>query len=111
MQADVSRCLKCSSTRLARSVRPLFFADLSIAECYGAKGVKDTYRQVMRSWGKNLDFMCEWVVCLNQKIWQHHDTNNYILAKVYDELWRKADDYCRNHFKGEELSKYYAYID
>jgi len=88
-----------------------FFADLSIAECYGVKGVKDTYRQVMRSWGKNLDFMCEWVVCLNQKIWQHHDTNNYILAKVYDELWRKADDYCRNHFKGEELSKYYAYID
>ena len=30
-----------------------FFSDLSIAECYGVKGVKDTYRQVMRS-------NCDW---------------------------------------------------
>lgn len=88
-----------------------FYGDLSIAEVYGARGVKETYRQVMHSWGNNLEFMCEWVVALNQKIWQHHDTNNDKLAKVYNELWRKADDYCRKHFKGEELSKYYAYID
>jgi hypothetical protein len=64
----------------------------------------------MRSWGSNLEFMCEWVVALNQKIWQHYDTNNE-LAKVYEELWMSADDYCRKHFKGEELSEYYAYID
>jgi hypothetical protein len=88
-----------------------FYADLSIAEVYGAKSVKDTYRQVMRSWGNNLEFMCEWVVALNQKIWQHYDTQDETLARVYDELWRKADDYCRKHFKGEELSEYYAYID
>lgn len=88
-----------------------FFSDLSIAEVYGVKSVKDTYKQVMRSWGNNLEFMCEWVVALNQKIWQHYDTQNETLARVYDELWRKADEYCRNHFKGEELSEYYAYID
>ena len=88
-----------------------FFSDLSIAEVYDVKSIKDTYKQVMRSWGNNLEYMCEWVIALNQKIWQHHDTNNDNLAKVYDELWRKADDYCQNHFKGEELSEYYAYID
>lgn len=87
-----------------------FFADLSIAECYGAKGVKDTYRRVMKEWGNNLEFMCEWVVCLNQKIWQHYEKNEP-LARVYDELWRKADNYCREHFKGDDLSQYYAYID
>ena len=86
------------------------FADLSIAECYGIKSVKDTYKQVMRSWGNNLEFMCEWVVALNQKIWQHYEKNEE-LAKVYDELWRKADDYCQEHFKGDDLSIYYAYID
>lgn len=88
-----------------------FFSDLSIAECYGVRAVADTYRRVMRSWGNNLEYMCEWVICLNQKIWQHHDTNNDNIAKVYDELWRRADAHCRNYFKGEELSKYYAYID
>ncbi len=87
-----------------------FFADLSIAECYGVSGVKDTYRRVMRSWGNNLEFMCEWVISLNQKIWQHYN-NNRELAKVYDELWRKADEWCINNFKGEDLQRYYEYID
>lgn len=86
------------------------FADLSIAECYGVSGVKDTYKNVMRSWGNNLEFMCEWVIALNQKIWQHYN-NNRELAKVYDELWRKADEWCINHFKGEDLQRYYEYID
>ena len=86
------------------------FADLSIAECYGVSGIKDTYKNVMRSWGNNLEFMCEWVIALNQKIWQHYN-NNRELAKVYDELWRKADEWCINHFKGEDLQRYYEYID
>lgn len=87
-----------------------FFADLSIAECYGVSGIKDTYKNVMRSWGNNLEFMCEWVIALNQKIWQHYN-NNRELAKVYDELWRKADEWCINHFKGKDLQRYYEYID
>lgn len=87
-----------------------FFSDLSIAECYGINAVKETYRDVMNSWGDDLEFMCEWVISLNQKIWQHYNENRG-LAKIYDDLWRKADNYCREHFKGEELDKYYAYID
>ena len=87
-----------------------FFSDLSIAECYGINAVKETYRDVMNSWGDDLEFMCEWVISLNQKIWQHYNENRE-LAKVYDDLWRKADNYCREHFKGEELEKYYDYID
>ena len=87
-----------------------FFSDLSIAECYGINAVKETYRDVMNSWGDDLEFMCEWVMSLNQKIWQHYNENRG-LAKIYDDLWRKADNYCREHFKGEELDKYYAYID
>lgn len=86
------------------------FSDLSIAECYGIDSVKKTYKEVMRSWGNNLEFMCEWVIALNQKIWQHYN-NNRELASVYDELWRKADEWCINHFKGEDLQRYYEYID
>lgn len=87
-----------------------FFSDLSIAEWYGINAVKETYRDVMASWGDNLEFMCEWVLSLNHKIWQHYKQNKE-LAKVYDDLWRKADDYCCNHFKGEDLEKYYSYMD
>lgn len=88
-----------------------FYSDLSIAEYYGEGAVRETYRNVMKHWKSDIDYMCEWVIALNQKIWQHHDTNNIELAKVYDELWRKADNYCQKHFKGDDLSKYYSYID
>ena len=87
-----------------------FFADLSIAEWYGTNAVDDTYNRVMKSWGDDLEFMCEWVIALNQKIWQHHQSNPE-LGKLYDELWRKADEYCMNHFKGDDLTAYLKYVD
>jgi hypothetical protein len=54
--------------------------------------------------------MCEWVIALNQKIWQHNDSNPSI-GKVYDMLWREADEYCMNHFKGDDLIAYLKYVD
>ena len=88
-----------------------FYSDLSIAEYVdGANGVKDTYKRVVSHWKDDVEYMSEFVIALNQKIWQHYN-KNYTLAKVYDELWRKCDDFCREHFKGEELSYYYSYID
>lgn len=106
----MEQCFEHFLQSVGKERKTTFFSDLSIAECYGINAVKETYRDVMRSWGDDLDFMCEWVICLNQKIWQHYDKQRE-LAKVYDDLWRKADDYCREHFKGEDLRKYYDYID
>jgi hypothetical protein len=87
-----------------------FFSDLSIAECYGEDAVIETYNNVMREWKDDITFMCEWVISLNQKIWQHHESNPE-LGKLYDSLWRKVDEYCCEHFKGEELRQYYEYTD
>lgn len=87
-----------------------FFSDLSIAEFYGAAAVMDTYRNVMKSWKTDINYMSEWVIALNQKIWQHYE-NNPELGKLYDSLWRKADEYCCEYFTGEELRQYYEYTD
>ena len=109
----VSRCQAMFEGFLAsvgKECKTTFYSDLSIAEHYGAKAVVDTYRRVMAEWGDDLEYMCEWVVALNQKIWQHYEQNEP-LTRIYDELWRKADNYCREHFKGADLVKYYRYID
>ena len=106
----MEQCFENFLQSVGKERKTTFFSDLSIAECYGINAVKETYRDVMNSWGDDLEFMCEWVISLNQKIWQHYNENRE-LAKVYDDLWRKADNYCREHFKGEELEKYYDYID
>jgi hypothetical protein len=96
---------------VGKTRKTTFFSDLSLVEVYGVDAVKDTYSRVMNEWGNNLEFMCEWVISLNQKIWQHHEYGQKELVEVYDKLWRKCDDLCREHFEGEELRYYYDYID
>lgn len=87
-----------------------FMLDFSIADAFGIKAVYNTYNRAFAEWKTNVTYMAEFVVVLNHKIWEHYQTNP-ALGKVYDDLWRKADNYCREHFKGEELSYYYNFID
>ena len=87
-----------------------FYSDLSIAEWCGTNAVEDTYNRVMKEWGDNLEFMCEWVIALNQKIWQHFHSDKEI-AFFYEKLWRQADEYCMNHFEADDLTAYLDYVD
>ena len=103
-------CFEQFLESVGKTRKTTLFSDLSIAECFGVSEVADTYKRVMEGWGNNLEFMCEWVIALNQKIWQHYNTNPG-LAQKYDELWRKADDHCKTFFKGERLTAYLNYVD
>lgn len=103
-------CFEQFLQSVGKERKTTFYSDLSIAECFGVEGVCDTYERVMESWGDDLEYMCEWVIALNQKIWQHNETNAGV-AKVYDKLWKQADEYCMNHFKGDDLTAYLRYVD
>lgn len=87
-----------------------FFSDLSIAECFGVKAIIQTYNKAIRDWGNNIVYITEFTMCLNHKIWQLHEVDEPI-AKLYDELWRKACDYVVNHFKGKDLVYFYKVTD
>lgn len=73
-------------------------------------GVKDTYKRAFDEWKGNYKFFTELVIVLNHKIWQHYESNRK-LAALYDRLWREADEYAMNNFKGEELDYYYRITD
>lgn len=94
------------------SYKPIttFYSDLSIAECFGHKAIKDTYKKVLKSWGKNIQYITEFVMCLNYKIWQLKDLDDET-ALLYEDLWWESKSYVEKHFKGEELSYYYKTID
>jgi len=88
-----------------------FFSDLSIAEWYGADSIRDTYKNVIGSWVKNVVYFTEFVMCLNWKIWEWNARGNDELALVYDELWRKADELACNTYKDEDADYYYRTTD
>lgn len=87
-----------------------FWADLTIAEVYGEEAVRETFERVTRDWGSNYKYYTEFVLCLNHKIWRHYERNES-LARVYDTLWRRGDDYARDHYTGEAIEYYWRVTD
>ena len=81
-----------------------FYEDFSIADQIGLAAVKDTYKRGLKS----AQFMgykelTEFVMVLNWKIWEHYETNTQ-LARLYNDLWEKADLYATENLKGEEFA-------
>ena len=87
------------------------FSDFSIAEPFGVKAIKDTYKDLRKNFKGNYKYETELVMALNWKIWEHWDAGNEPLARVYNDLWIEAADYAQENLKGEELSYYYRTTD
>lgn len=58
----------------------------------------------------NVEYVTELVMVLNHKIWHHYKTN-IELAKVYNELYDEANDWCWDNLKGEDLDYFYKTTD
>lgn len=90
-----------------------FFMDFSIADIYGVNAVKDTYRRAFQEWKSDYKMLTALVVTLNHKIWQHYEATprREDLVRLYDNLWRQAEDYALTNLKGDELQYYYNITD
>lgn len=82
-----------------------FWQDFSIAEWYGEKAIRDTYKRAFNEWKTNAEYITELVLILNWKIWQLADINEPV-AKIYEELWMELDRWCLDNLKGDDL-KYF----
>ena len=89
--------------------RTTFYADLYIAEYYGEANVKDTYNRVMKEWLDNIEYITEFVLCLNWKCWEHHDRDNHGLAVLYHDLYYKAVDEVMEYYKNDQKALLYYY--
>lgn len=108
-----------------------FYADLSIAEWTdGLKGVRNTYKNVMKSWKGNIKYLTEFVMCLNHKSWEfandgymkrqtklpsvYTEEQRQAWVELYKELYYQAyDTDIPKMFKGKEddLSYFYSTLD
>ena len=87
-----------------------FFEDFSIADNFGVNAIKDTYKRAFAEWKDNYKYLTELVMVLNWKSWQHYHKNDEY-AKLYVELYEKADAYACENLKGDELAYYYKTTD
>ena len=87
-----------------------FWDDFTIAETFGVAAVKDTYKRAFNEWKSNVVYLTELVMVLNWKIWYHYQ-NDDAMAKVYDALWREADEYAMDNLKDEDLAYFIRTTD
>lgn len=88
-----------------------FWMDFTIADAFGVNAIKDTFNRAFKEWKGDYQMLTALVVTLNHKIWQHYEHHNDDLAKLYDSLWRQAEDYALTNLKGDELQYYYDVTD
>ena len=87
-----------------------FWNDFSIAEVWGIEAVRDTFNRAFSEWKSNYKYLTELVMVLNHKIWQWYETNED-LARLYNAIWEKADNYGCENLKDEELEYFYQTLD
>lgn len=79
-----------------------FYADLSMAECYGKDEVKDTYRRVMKSWIDDVEYITEFILCLNHKAWEWYGRKNREMSELYSTLYEEGRDKFYEKYEGDE---------
>lgn len=92
-----------------------FYEDFSIADKFGIDAIKDTYNRAFNEWKSDYKYLTELVMVLNWKIAEHYkeggtDKDNEI-AKLYNDLYLKADEYAVDNLKDEQLKYFYNTTD
>ena len=91
-------------------VKTSFYGDFTIAEAFGEKSIRDTYKRCFESWKDDYEYLTELYLVLGNKMWELYGVNES-LAKVYDELWSNLGCWCDDNFTNDELEYFYKTID
>ena len=80
-----------------------FWQDFTIADKFGIKAIKDTYKRAFNEWKDNYIYLTELVLVLNWKIWDWYEKDEEV-ARVYNDLWEKTDRYALDNLQENELN-------
>ena len=87
-----------------------FMQDFKIADRFGEGAIKDTFNRCMKEWKDNVEYFASFVLTLNHQIWNWYERDEKI-GRLYNDLWRKADAFGADHFKGEDAKYYFTFLD
>lgn len=92
-----------------------FWQDFSIADTYGLQAIQDTFNRAFEAWKDNYKYLTELVLVLNHKIFHHYvkdgTEEQNETASLYNELWRKANDYALDNLQDEQADYFYQLTD
>lgn len=96
---------------MMNEMKTTFWNDFSIADKFGIDAIKDTAKRAFDEWKDNVEYITEFIIVLNWKIWAHWENGNLEVSKVYDELWRQYHQWAVENLKGKDLEYYVRTTD
>ena len=87
-----------------------FWMDFSIADHFGTRAIKDTYRRASEEWKHDAVYMTELVLVLNWKCWPWHQKNS-VFCSLYSDLYYKARDLAMDTLTGDDLQYFFRTTD
>lgn len=113
--ATSEKCMEMNLAEISgRERKTTFMSDLSIGEWAGGwHGVFETTENAVRSWRDNVEYMAEFVLCLNWKSWEHHGRGNANWSRFYTLLFEGVRDLMYDYYEGndEKTSYLWEYLD
>lgn len=86
-----------------------FFADLSIAERFGADAIRQTFDKVEKNWLGNVEYFTEFILALNHKAWEWDARCDEAYSKLYAELYYEADERFNANYEHDEAALEYYF--
>ena len=84
-----------------------FWEDFSIAERFGIKAIKDTFRRAVKEWEDDPTYMAEVAIVTNTKCWMWYQQGKEALSRLYSDLYYKVRDIVYDDNK-ERPKDYYS---
>lgn len=97
-----------------RERKTTFMSDLSIGEwCSGLNGVLDTTKNAILSWCGDVEYIAEFVLCVNLKSWEMHARKKPVWSLIYSRLYHGVVSLMYEYYDGDdEATRYlYEYLD
>ena len=73
--------------------------------------IEELYRQLFRKRHDDVKLVAELSMCMNRKLWEHHEKGNENLAELYNRLRMKVHDYALDVFTWEDGAYYFRITD
>jgi hypothetical protein len=68
------------------------------AETNGDVEIEEVYRDLFKKRHNDVKMVAELSMCMNRKLWEHHEKGDENLAELYNRLWMKVHDYALDVF-------------
>lgn len=108
------RCMERQLNELKGMERQTtFMADLSIGEWCGVSSVLDTIKRAVSEWKDNVEYMAEFVLCVNWKAWEHAARENENWVKFWSFAFEQVRDLMYDYYADDdEKTRYlWEYLD